>query len=105
MRVAWWGFIVIGVALLGVGAFTTLTSQSTIDYCHSLIKTLSCGGGVQGTPQPKFFMSEASTVSLQEAELTWALGFVLMGLGLISAAYGAFSKVKPEQTPLATTPK
>ena len=103
MRLAWWVFIVIGLALLGVGAFTTLTSQNTMDYCRSLIKTLSCGGSVLGTAQPKFFLSEASTVSLQEAELTWAIGFVLMGLGLVSMAYGVFSKVKPEKTQLAAT--
>lgn len=103
MRLAWWGFIVIGLVLLGVGAFTTFTSQNTIDYCRSLVKTLACGESLRGTAQPRFFLSEASAVSLQEAELAWVVGIVLVGIGLISTAYGVFSKAKPEQVPLATT--
>ena len=104
MRLAWWGFVVIGLALIGVGAFTTLTSQSTINYCHSLIKTLACGPSGQGGAQPRFFLSAASTVTLQEAEFTWAVGLVMAALGLVSAAYGAFVlQSKPEQTPLAST--
>jgi hypothetical protein len=103
MRLAWWGFIVVGVVLLGVGAFTTLTSQSTMDYCRSQIRTVACGAGGPGNAQPKFFMSEATTVSLQEAELTWVAGVAMVGLGLISTTYGAISKLWAEQIPLAAT--
>jgi len=95
--------MVIGLVLVGAGAFTTITSQSTINYCHSLIKTLACGPSGQGGAQPRFFLSPASTVTLKEAEFTWAVGLVLAALGLISAAYGAYVlQAKPEQTPLAT---
>lgn len=103
MRLAWWGFVVIGLALIGVGVFTASTSQSTMNYCHSLIKTMACGASLQSSAQPKFFLSEASAVSLQEAEFAWVVGLVVVALGLISAAYGTFSKVWPDQTPLATT--
>lgn len=102
MRLRWSGFIVVGIALLGVGAVTTLTSQSMIDYCRGQVLTVACGAGGPGTAQPKFFMSDATTVSLQEAELTWVLGIAMLGLGLISIAYGGLSKVKPVQGPIAT---
>ena len=103
MRFAPWGFVVIGLVLIGAGAYTTVTSQNTINYCHSLIKTLACGPTGQGGAQPRFFMSAASTVTLQEAEVAWAIGLAIVALGLISAAYGAFVlQSRPEQTPLAS---
>ena len=103
MRLAWWGFVVVGLALIGTGAYTTVTSQNTINYCHSLIKTLACGPSGQGGAQPRFFMSPASTVTLQDAEFAWAVGLIVLALGLISAAYGGFVlQSKPEQTPLAS---
>ena len=104
MRFAWWGFVAIGVALIAVGGVTTLTAQSTISYCQGLIKTVACGSGHVGPAQPRFFMSEASAVTLQEAELVWVAGLVLVGVGLISVTYGVlFSQSKPEQVSLAST--
>jgi hypothetical protein len=103
MRLAWWGFVVIGLALMAVGAFTTLTSQSTISYCRSLIKTVACGMSNVGPAQPRFFMSQASAVTLQEAELAWVVGIVIVGLGLVSMTYGVLSQSKPEPVPLTST--
>ena len=91
--------MVIGLALVGAGAFTTVTSQNTINYCHTLIKTLACGEVTHGTAQPRFFMSPASAVSLQDAELAWALGLVTLVLGAVIAAYGVYSEIKAEPVP------
>jgi asparagine N-glycosylation enzyme membrane subunit Stt3 len=102
MRLAWWGFVVVGLVLIGAGAYTTITSQSTINYCHSLIRTLACGPSGQGGAQPRFFMSAASTVTLQEAEFAWAVGLVVLALGLVSIAYGAISQSRPEKVALAS---
>ncbi len=101
MRLSWWGLVAIGLALMAVGAVTTWTSQSTISYCHSLIKTVACGVGNVGPAQPRFFMSSATAVTLQEAELAWVLGLVLLGVGLIVMTYGILSQSKPEQVSLA----
>jgi hypothetical protein len=99
MRLAWWGFVVAGIVLIGAGAYTTITSQSTINYCRSLIKTLACGPIGQGGAQPRFFLSAASTVTLQEAELAWAVGLVALALGLVSIAYGVLSQSRLESVP------
>ncbi len=102
MRLSWWGFVAIGLALAAVGGVTTWTSQSTISYCQGLIKTVACGAGNVGPAQPRFFMSPADAVTLQEAELAWVVGLALVGLGLIGVAYGVLSKSTPEQVPLVS---
>jgi hypothetical protein len=93
---------VVGLALIGAGAYTTLTSQSTINYCRGLLKTLACGPNGPGGAQPRFFLSNASTVTLQEAELAWAVGLVVLALGLVSIAYGVLSQSRPGKVPLAS---
>ncbi len=96
------GFVVIGLVFIAAGAYTTITSQSTINYCHSLIKTLACGLNGAGGAQPRFFLSPATTVTLQQAELAWAVGLVVVALGLVSTAYGVLSQSRLEKIPLAS---
>lgn len=103
MRLSWWGFVAIGLALAAVGGVTTWTSQSTISYCQGLMKTVACGAGNVGPAQPRFFMSPADAVTLQEAQLAWVVGLVFLGMGLIVMTYGILWQSKPEQVPLATT--
>lgn len=98
MRLAWWGFIVIGVVLLGVGAFATSTSQSSMNYIKSHCKPVACGGLGPGNAQPRFFFTAASKVSLQDAELAWIAGIAIAALGLVGIAYGVFSQLKEEPT-------
>lgn len=94
MRLAWWGFVVVGIVVLGVGAYTTSTSQASMNYIKSHCKPVACGGIGPGNAQPKFFFSAASTVSLQEAELAWLAGIAIAAVGLVSIAYGIFSRLR-----------
>ncbi len=103
MRIAWWAFVVLGLALLGAGVYTTLASQGSIDYLMSCGITVACGGAAQKA-QPRFFLSEPQIGALQQAQLAWLVGIVLVALGLGSTAYGLFTRfVKAEATPLAQT--
>ncbi len=88
MRLPWAAVIAVGVILVGAGAYTTLASQSAIDYVKSCANVVACG--TVGNPKPQFFLSDTLTASLQEAQLAWLAGFAVIGLGLVSIAYGVY---------------
>ena len=88
MRIPWTGFVVVGIVLAVLGAYTILASQSQMNYDKSCAKPVACG--TITNPRPELFMSKSTALSLQEAELTWVLGAAAVGLGLLSAVYGIY---------------
>lgn len=88
MRISWWAFVVVGAVLLVVGAYTISASQSQMSYDKSCEKVVTCGTLIN--PRPEFFMSKSVAESMQQAELTWGLGAVAAGLGVVTIIYGAY---------------
>jgi len=109
LRIPWWPFVVVGAILAIVGAYTISASQSQMSYDKSCEKVVACGTIIN--PRPEFFMSKSVAESMQQAELTWGLGAVALGLGAVSMVYGAYlhperrASTEPRQAlaPRATT--
>lgn len=99
MRVARWGFVVIGIVLVLGGALTVYSAQGAIDYIKSCGKTVvTCAPG--GNPKPTFFLSSSLTASLQEAEIVWVVAIIMVVVGLASLLYGVYlAPGKPERSP------
>lgn len=90
MRLAWWGVLVLGIVVLGVGLYAAQASQSQMSYIKSCEKPVACGGPGQGNLTSHLFLTSSQTASLQLAELGWVLGVAAIGFGLVGVIYGLY---------------
>ncbi len=103
MRLAWQAAVAIGVVVLAFGAYAIWTSQNQIDYVNSCKRAVACG--TVGYPSSQLFLGGALSATLQQAQLGWLAGALMVGLGLVVAIYGVY--LHPErraQIPAARSP-